>query len=444
MLHTVGRMQSTTTEIPAPAPAVGDTVSPRPIRSERLVVGPADGFRGLAVLAVVLIHVIYSAGRPVLDGGLIRNVLISGYFGMDLLFVLSGFLLFLPTVTAGGHFGSVRAYLIRRGSRILPAYYVSLAALLLFLPLMTTSSAEELIGSAKGLINVVLHTTLLQHSVGLLAGLPEGFHVNGAIWTLALDLAFYLLLPLVATWYYKHPFLGLALALGGSTAWKWFAVNSAFTLPALTVPDPKIAVRMVLVTQFPTYLAHFALGMTAAWLYVKHRNRQSTGRSAAVVAVQVACIAAIIAGMNAAGMRDISGEASLYDHWTATGWFAATFALLLLATSLAPSWAQAPFTSRALRKVGDMSYGIYLWHLPLVHFALTTLKFPTDATAGAFFQLLVFVLPLTLVAAWLSFRFVEQPARRWAVRRSRRIEIEKSSISPATLVVQPAPATASP
>jgi peptidoglycan/LPS O-acetylase OafA/YrhL len=421
-----------------PAP---DTTSPIPGRSQRLVVGPADGFRGLAVIAVVLIHVIYSAGRPMLDDGLIRNVLISGYFGMDLLFVLSGFLLFLPTVTSGGSFGSVRGYLIRRGSRIFPAYYVSLAALLLFLPLMTASSSEALLGTDKGLFNVFLHLTLLQHSVGLLNGLPEGFFVNGAIWTLALDAAFYLLLPLVAAWYYRRPFLGLAIALAASSAWKWFAVHSTLTMPALTVPDPKIAVRMVLVTQFPTYLAHFALGMTAAWLYVKNRNRKSTGRYAAVLAVQVGCIAAIIAGMNAAGMRDMSGKAGLYDHWTATGWFAATFALLLLATSLAPSWAQAPFTNRTLRKLGDMSYGIYLWHLPLVHFALTTLKFPADATPGAFFGLLAFVLPMTLAAAWLSLRFVEQPIRRWAVRRSRKLEIERSSVSPSSLLIQPAPAT---
>src|SRR5205807_9166903 len=80
---------------------------------------------------------------------------------------------------------------------------------------------------------------------------------------------------------------------------------------------------------------------------------------------------------------------------------------------IGPAWSQHPFASRATRRLGDISYGIYLFHLPLIGLALTTLHFPTGSNVDVALMTL-FVVPLAIGCGYLSWRFVEQPARRWA------------------------------
>ncbi len=81
----------------------------------RVRVPAIDGLRGYAALTVLLIHVTYYSGRPPLDQGIIRSVLVSGYMGVDFFFVISGFVLFLPAVTNKGRLGNLRSYAERRG-----------------------------------------------------------------------------------------------------------------------------------------------------------------------------------------------------------------------------------------------------------------------------------------------------------------------------------------
>ena len=69
--------------------------------------------------------------------------------------------------------------------------------------------------------------------------------------------------------------------------------------------------------------------------------------------------------------------------------------------------------SGACRRLGDMSYGVYLFHLPLIGLALTALHFPTGTNMD-FVRMMAFAVPASLAAGYLSYRLVEQPARRWA------------------------------
>lgn len=375
------------------------------------IIQSVEGLRALAAILVLLFHVLYGSGRPELGDGFLRNVMLSGYMGVDFFFVLSGFLLFLPTVKASGRFGDVRAYMVRRGARILPAYYIALGVGLLVAPLLTTVDVDLPRESAGGLASFLLHLTLLQHSVGLLLGFPEGFYINGGVWTLALEACFYLLLPLFAARYFRHPFRWLAACLGASMLWKYAVIN----LAVFGRSTPGSSLRLTLITQFPTYLAHFGGGMTAAWLLVRLGSHPSyPARRWIAVPIQVLALGAIGWGMSRAGARDIAGSAGVFDHWSRTTLVAGAFAVLLLATALGPAWSQLPFSNPVSRKLGQVSYGIYLWHLPLIGFALTTLGFAPDATTGAFWRLLGFVLAGSVVLGLLSFKLVEKPAIDWA------------------------------
>jgi peptidoglycan/LPS O-acetylase OafA/YrhL len=413
------------TPTPGPPTTPPPTGEPEAVTSAtvpRVIVPALDGFRGLAALTVVLYHVFNGAGLPPLGNTPLRNVLESGYVGVDFFFVISGFVLFLPTVLAAGRFGNVRAYGIRRAARIIPAYYVVLIAAVILQPLLNVSRTDLPWDGHTGLVTFLLHLTFLQHSVGLLRGYTEGFLVLGVIWTLTLEATFYVVLPLIASWYYRHPFVGFAIALVASVAWKLSVVHASFSVGWLKGTSSPDLLRLVLVTQFPTFLAHFGAGMTAAWLFVRWRNSEKEWLPWAAVGAQVAAVVAILWAMQAAGHRDMTATGGAYDHWTRTLPVALAFAVLVLATLLAPSRAQSPFTNRASRGLGDISYGVYLWHTLIIGFALVTLGFSYAGTTSAFLAMLAITSVGSVVMATLSLVFVERPCIRWARRCSRRIE----------------------
>ena len=129
--------------------------------SSGLPIVPAfDGFRAFAIMGVVLLHLItieqYAAGSS------FDAALVWGFLGraVEVLFVVSGFVVFLPTVARGGEFGPVGPYALRRAARLAPAYWLALAitiVLAFVLPHAATQTALLLIGVAviAGSIGVV-------------------------------------------------------------------------------------------------------------------------------------------------------------------------------------------------------------------------------------------------------------------------------------------------
>lgn len=395
---------------PARAPARG--------ASERIRVPAADGFRAFAALSVLLYHCMYGAGLPPLGSDLLRNYLVAGFVGVDFFLVLSGFLLFLPVAAAGGRFGDLRSYALRRVTRILPAYYVALAATVGLLLFLSRTSAYGLTRHNLAL-NLLLHATFLQHNVGAALGLPEGFGINGAVWTLSIEALFYLLLPLVAVRFFRRPVIGLGLGLAIAAAWRLAVAHSTLHVAALPGVATAGATRVILITQFPSFAGHFALGMMAAWLFVKMRRSRFAG-SPWTVMIQVLGLSVIILSMELSGHRDLAKTAGPLDHWTTTTPLALSFAVLLLSTALAPRWAQWPVTNRVARRLGDISYGIYLSHLLFVELALTALHFFPAGNLVAFLRMVGFVASGSLLVGWASFVGVERPLMRWARRRCAR------------------------
>ncbi|HEX2023640.1 MAG TPA: acyltransferase [Acidimicrobiales bacterium] len=393
--------------------------SPVPERA-RLVVPAIDGFRGLAAMTVVLYHCFIGAGTPRLDEGPVRAVLQAGYLGVDFFFVISGFVLFLPAALNDGDIGDRRSYFLRRLARIGPAYYVFLLLAILLTPVLTETATELPLDSWKGALLFFSHLGFLQQHVGRWFGEP--YPLLALSWTLTLEVLFYLLLPYVARSFHRHPFRWLAGALAVSTGWKLFAVNVPSTLSWLGADSwdarQTAVAKVVLLTQLPGYVVHFAAGMAAALLFVYLRRHRPRLHPRLVVGVQLLAVAGVLLLMRDAGIRALSGS-SPFDQWTRTTPVALVFAAVVVATALAPSRAQWPVANPVARWLGDVSYGTYLCHLLLVIAAITVFDFAPDGTWAAFLRLTAVVVPAALLTAWASFAVIERPARRWASRRTK-------------------------
>lgn len=221
-------------------------------------IAPIEGLRGVAVLMVVFFHYVVLRegvfGDPWIAAlaqvEVLNRAVHHGYLGVDLFFAISGFLLALPWLVdarAGRPAPSARAFYARRVRRIVPAYYLQLVALFaVVLPLLHgwTYWRSDLYVYA---LNGVAHA-LFVHNLFALTSASMG--VNGALWTLAVEAQFYLLLPIIAPLFVRRPLAMLFASLAIAVAWR-LLVSSDF-----------------LRAQLPAYLGHFALGIVLgrAWL----------------------------------------------------------------------------------------------------------------------------------------------------------------------------------
>ena len=391
--------------------------SPAPPRLPAL-----DGLRAIAILGVVLVHLLGISGalRPGQHG--LGAVAIWGLFGnvIDVFFILSGFLLFMPVVLRDGELGDRRRYALGRAARILPTYWATIALLLVLMlawhqPLPTAGE-------------IAIHLTALQTPARLFdGGIEIGFNVDGPLWMISILVGFYLVLPLVARSYWRHPIAGLAAAAVLTTAWKLLAPQLAAELASIqTNPIPIGNMELSLVNQLPGWAFSFAIGMSLAHLYVwAQRNdawptRASVGR-AALAALPAYCLFAYLYGRAAAPVGDATaGSVARTDAWVGLGSTATRAALIAILLS-APAWAQRPFASPILARFGRASYGVYVIHIPVAFYlGLLVLEVAPGQGPATFPLWLAIVLPPSLAYGWACSRWLDEPAKRWARRLARR------------------------
>ena len=167
-----------------------------------------DGLRGLAVLLVLVFHSWNASGRPSYRWKLLgakgdlANLFAVFFTGVQLFFILSGFLLAQPWFRSD-YFGkprpSLKKYARLRWFRIAPAYYCALGFwVLLFIPLITPA---PLFYSARGVLVFLLHLFLLENF------LPIAAQYNATWWTIPVEALFYVLLPFGVCLFYRWRWL---------------------------------------------------------------------------------------------------------------------------------------------------------------------------------------------------------------------------------------------
>lgn len=345
------------------------------------------GMRAVAALSVLGTHAAYGTGA--LNRGYPGQLLGRLDIGVAIFFVLSGLLLFGPWVgaaAAGTPGPSVRRYGRRRVRRIMPAYLLTvvIAYLLYEFRPLEPNPGHTWAGLVRNLTLTQIYGDYFsryQHQ-----GLTQ-------MWSLAVEAAFYLLLPFLA-WLLMalgrgRPGVLLALLAG-------VAAISPLWLAALHRTDWLPAGAGL---WLPTYLAWFAAGMALAVL-------QTTGvRCRWWLALPVALAGFLVAASPIAG-DPTTLTPSLGADLTRTLLYAAIAALLVAPLALpgpgGSRYAQL-MSSRPMVWLGEISYEIFLLHVIVMEIAMSAvLGWPVFT--GSVTVLVVLTVAMTVPAAWLLHR----------------------------------------
>lgn len=389
------------------------------------VVPVFDGYRAFAILGVVVLHLLRASGMVGTgDDDLIAR-LTWGTVGhsIDVLFIVSGFVVFLPTVARAGRMGSVKAYAIRRISRLYPAYWLILTIILI---LIATTTVTDL--AMPSFRDVLINYSGLHVPLGLpIPGISTGFGVNSATWTLSVEVCFYLVLPLIAGFWSRRPWLCLLGAAVVTVAWNEFfqhlgQINSDLGLGIDGGEVIRLAVSSTL--QFPSWAFSFGVGMTAAWVFVNRDAIFARLGEGAVTALKVAGGVALVffawrASLHSDdGAFELVAEQTRFNPWIALG-FSGSLAMVMAGVALRPGRFGRIFSNRPVRRLGDISYGIFLSHLVIMTFVGAALDLPQNGSLRDLALWAVIVIPASVLYGYLSARFLEQPIRRWARKYGR-------------------------
>jgi peptidoglycan/LPS O-acetylase OafA/YrhL len=334
-----------------------------------------DAVRALAALGIVGVHLAaFSEPAP---AGVARAIAARLDVGVAIFFCLSGFLLYRPyvaTARTGQAATPIRVYARRRALRIVPAFWFALAVLALWPGLNGTGGWWR-------------YPLFLQayDSTTVLGGIPPA-------WTLCVEVTFYALLPIYA----------LALRRGRGrlgVELTTLAVLSLGTLALRTVLHHDGAEHTIEQT-LPGLFDWFAVGMALAALSVAGRLPQRgawTWWAAAAALFAVVCVT---------GPPRVAAESAYGGGaWMAKHLLYAAIAACVVLPAIAGRGHGGPrriLSARPLAWLGLVSYGIFLWHWPL----LAALR---DHGVQGWLGLAAIGVPVTVACAALSYYLVERP-----------------------------------
>ncbi len=354
------------------------------------------GLRGIAALLVLLFH----WGSDIGFFPEIRRLLVvdspagswdfgrfldMGWIGVPIFFVLSGYLLGGQLLRHPAHGKQLATFWKRRFLRIYPAYWLQLAILL------ALAAVLPFMPQIAGLGDVLRH-------VALWINLPPSMTqpLNPVWWTLPTEFSFYLVLPALVLLSRRIGWASLLLAaLLVTLLWRYQVIayygSSNYT------------VHLPVLDSLPGYLFTFCVGLALA-SYLEGAGTLSRGRR--LVPLGIGFLAILLLS------TWLQNNVDLYysGHWSLIAWNSGLAAAmgLMLPGLLWPLPGLGWLGSKTMVWLGNISYGIYLWHYPVLMLVKRTLLESMNSPAGAMVGLIV-CLAVTLAISHASYRWLEHP-----------------------------------
>jgi peptidoglycan/LPS O-acetylase OafA/YrhL len=340
-----------------------------------------DGVRGVAILFVIAFH--FRASEHALPTR-------GGFLGVDVFFVLSGFLITALLLEEYKTSGAIRfrAFYARRALRLLPALVTVIAVWLAWVSLFDHAVAHRAYREA---VAAILYGENWYHGLSSFgAGLPTGL---AHTWSLSIEEQFYILWPALLWLLLRRRF-------------RFATIVTALALAAVPVirllqweGDASVN-RLYFSTQTraDTLLAGCLLGLLLSNGYIRGRTSEALRR---LLPLAFAFVAFSLV---------FAYHRSPFIYKGGYTIFAVATAIVLWGV-LERGFLHRLLESRPLLWVGRRSYGLYLWHWPIFWAALHHWGHARIASAVA--------LPLTFLFAWASYRWIELPFLRLKRRFSR-------------------------
>ena len=326
-----------------------------------------DGLRAVAILATIAVHAAFFLPGP-------WGVLFPGaWIGVDIFFVLSGFLITRLLADEIGRNGgiSLRRFYIRRVLRLFPAYAVLLAADILF--------STWVLGDRDIYKAALVSAGYVMNWSRAFAWFPDAS--LGHTWSLSMEEQFYILWPtLFMLLRRRRPLAWLLAALAAMVAWRSFLT--------LTGSGAERTYN-----GFDTHADTLLIGCALALARPGPRLCDIARRFAIV---PVAVLIAVLTGLSY--RSPLIQTVGFTLAGLATAW--------VIVAAMQPGWLKRALSVRPLTYIGRISYGLYLWHVPIVMLGPKFIHgYPS-----------LLLIPLSFGVAALSYAYVEKPFLRLKAR----------------------------
>lgn len=347
-----------------------------------------DCLRGLAALLVVLYHIIEILpwnNYPPLES--LAGIGRIGWMGVDLFFVLSGFVItnLLINLHHNAKDGFFIDFMLRRVRRIAPLYLLTGMVFCVFV--VPTILFEP---------SLPLH--LITHLLFIHDWLPSTHgSINGSNWSIGVEIQFYILCAIFSRLIVNsNPFLLLGALFSISWAWR----TCCWLLHPMIPPEFGVTLFFS-TTKIFGLLDSFGVGIFFARLFLNHDYQKFfDGFRIRFEILLLIILIGLFTGWT------FYSNASYWDNYAMVIFWrtllAITFGLLVIYFALISKNKSINFFCWPFRYLGEISYGIYLWHLPVI-LAIKEVKIGDDPIRFS-----LYVLVTTLILSSLSWHFLEK------------------------------------
>ncbi|MBJ8055497.1 acetyltransferase [Bacillus cereus] len=364
---------------------------PEPLKkNSRYMVG-LDSLRGLAILGVILYHINF-------------NWMPGGFLGVTVFFVLSGYLItdILAIEWKNNKRIDLKKFWLSRARRLLPGMLIMLIVTLAWITIFHSSLLVKMRGDSLAALLYFSNWWYIYHKLSYFDSFSQLSPLNH-FWSLAVEEQFYVVWPFVISlgFYYikKQSRMILFICLG--------AIASALAMAILYEPgtDPS---RIYYGTDTRAFSLLIGAALALIW---------PSSRLASKIIPQARLILDIIGGVALIIILTMFWKTNQYEPFLYRGGMVLlSIATALLVANLAhPASRIAKFLRfRPLRWMGVRSYGIYLWHYPII-----TLTTPKVNTGEFSFTRAILQFLLIIIVAQISWKFIENPIRKGALKNIR-------------------------
>ena len=374
-------------------------------KTQRL--GVIDGLRAIAILMIVWFHIwqqSWLSSNVNFHGFNIYFDLIPriGFLGVELLLFISGFGLFIPYVQKMIHktpVSNLGVYAAKRFFRIAPSYYLNIFLLILL--------TQPFLNFKDGLWHTFTHIffihTFFPNSWGM---------INGVLWTVAIEVQFYIIFPLIAFFFTKKPFAT-------------FLIMVAIALVYRTSVESQYPANIYYyVNQLPAFFDFFAAGMFSCYIYYQTLAKITFPTWAKILATVIS-IGSFLGFLEILYWVDkLPAIPDAFSFWQAQNrqYLALLFIVLSLSSLFSIKYWQNFLSNKFFLFIAAISYNLFLWH-QIIAFQLEKYHIPEYSTPDRHsdpvwqiqFTIVAFLLSI-LVATVLTY-FFEKPIARWGLKK---------------------------